>query len=982
MTSVVDASKSPSDLSAYELFLLPNALEVLLVHAPPTLSAPRSGEDEVSEMAAVCLTVGVGTFADPPPLLGLAHYLEHMLFLGSAKYPQENAFEAYLSRYGGYSNAATDCEMTKFFFEVAPHGLLKALDIFANFFIAPLLLLESMDRELVAIDDEFQSANQHDRVRLQQVLCDAGRRDGSTHPYHQFGWGNSASLKDASNEPINVRVALNDFFKQHYTAGRMKLAVCSSLPLATMAECVRNSFGAIPSSTAPGLWYPPLPRLAPPGRLLTFESISETHALHLFFALPPTTNGRDRQSQLAAAEYLRYVLRHEGSKSLLHYLHQKGWATAIEAGIAETQGYEHGSYGSIFEVQIDLSLLGVAHWDIIVTHVYSILHYCQHTSNCPSWIHAEFQATAKVAFAFPAPVDPISRVQALATYMLDRLDVDRKELLGLHLGPCLYQPFNPAAIATLLTFMVPTNMQVALVTTVHSSDIRRLHDRSPCTEPWGRIAYETARIQPKLLARWTMATPAPYRLPRANPFMPTDFTIEAETSDATPLRLDVPGRHWLQRSTLSPRVTAFFQLVMPFGQASVDTHARLLVYVRLAELRLRETKYFAQCAEMDVNIRVQDGSIHVSVAGYRHHLPYLVTTLFDALTRPEVPRTVELDPVVELLCAELASDVADVGAMATYIRLQLLDASPVQHALDDVLRALRSLTITDVSAFISSPQLFARAHLTSFVAGNASKSTVVTLAHQLVGMLSMPETLSPRSHALYSPKRLQTSTLPVHDGRGLLVRVLSARTDDVNSCVEMYFQCGALHPKELAILNVLRQLMKEPLFHHLRTLESIGYHVACYVKVTHNVLGYAIVVESATSNASAIARRLDAFLQTTFPTILRALSPDALALRLDAIRAIWQRPSVPHEVWAALLTGQNGIDDAAMQAAVRAVTHQDLLAKYDDWFLTSARKLRVHVVGQDHAVPNVPLETLVDASAAPILIQDISRFKQRQPATP
>ncbi|EQC26502.1 hypothetical protein SDRG_15680 [Saprolegnia diclina VS20] len=982
MTSVVDASKPPSDTSAYELLELPNGLEVLLVHAPPTLAAPGEDEHEVAEMAAACLTVGVGTFADPPQLLGLAHYLEHMLFMGSAKYPQENAFEAYLSRYGGYSNAATDCEVTKYFFEVAPRGLSKALDIFANFFIAPLLLQEAMDRELLAVDDEFQSAGQHDRVRLQQVLCDAGRRDGSTHPYHQFGWGNIASLKDApSKDNINVRLALRGFFEQHYTAERMKLAVCSSLPLATMAQCVRASFGAIPSCTAPGLRYPPLPRLASPRRLLTFGSISETHGLYLFFPLPPTTTGRARQAQLAAAEYIRYVLRHEGSKSLLYYLRQKGWATGIEAGIAETQGYEHGSFGSMFEVEIDLSLLGVAHWDIIVSHVYSILHHFQRSSNCPSWIHAEFQATAKVAFAFPAPVDAISRVQALATYMLDRLDIDRKELLGLHLGPCLYQPFNPAAIASLLTCLVPTNMQVALRTTVHSSDIRGLSARLPCTEPWGEVAYERARIPAKLLARWTMATPAPYRLPQRNPFVPTDFTIETESSDATPKRLDVPGRHWLQRSTLSPRVTAFFQLVLPFGQASLDAHATLLVYVRLAELRLRETTYFAQCADMDISLRVQDGSIHVRVAGYRQHLPSLVTTLFDALTRPELPRATELDHVVEWLCAELTDDVADVGALATYIRLQLLDASPVHHALDDIVRALRRLTLGEVSAFITAPKLFARARLTSYVAGNASTDTAITLVRHLVAMVSMPEMLSPRSHTLYSPKRLQASTLPVNDGRGLLVRVPSAHSDDTTSCVEMYFQCGALHPRAYAIANVLRVLMNEPLFHQLRTLDQVGYHVACYVKVTHNVLGVAILVESATWNVSAIARRLDTFLQTTFPAVLRALSPDALALCLDAVHALWQRPSSPHETWAALLSGQHTVD-GAMAAAVLAVTQEDLLHTYDDWFLRSAQKLRVHVVGQAHSVPNVPFETFLDTASAPILVQDIPRFKQRLPTTP
>jgi len=39
---------------------------------------------------------------------GLSHYLEHMLFMGSAKYPDENEYDDYLTKHGGSSNAFTE----------------------------------------------------------------------------------------------------------------------------------------------------------------------------------------------------------------------------------------------------------------------------------------------------------------------------------------------------------------------------------------------------------------------------------------------------------------------------------------------------------------------------------------------------------------------------------------------------------------------------------------------------------------------------------------------------------------------------------------------------------------------------------------------------------------------------------------------------------------------------------------------------------
>ena len=39
---------------------------------------------------------------------GLSHYLEHMLFMGSKKYPDENEYDSYLTKHGGSSNAFTE----------------------------------------------------------------------------------------------------------------------------------------------------------------------------------------------------------------------------------------------------------------------------------------------------------------------------------------------------------------------------------------------------------------------------------------------------------------------------------------------------------------------------------------------------------------------------------------------------------------------------------------------------------------------------------------------------------------------------------------------------------------------------------------------------------------------------------------------------------------------------------------------------------
>lgn len=121
-TGVTSTSTSPSKLLAsddeflkpsldkrhYRSILLPNNLQVLLVSDPQT------------DVEAAAVHIKAGHFDDPMSRPGLAHFHEHMIFLGNAKYPGENDFDKFVSKNGGVTNAFTDMEDTNYYFNVAP----------------------------------------------------------------------------------------------------------------------------------------------------------------------------------------------------------------------------------------------------------------------------------------------------------------------------------------------------------------------------------------------------------------------------------------------------------------------------------------------------------------------------------------------------------------------------------------------------------------------------------------------------------------------------------------------------------------------------------------------------------------------------------------------------------------------------------------------------------------------------------------------
>lgn len=88
-------------------------------------------EDTETQKAAATLLVRSGSINDPPGYDGLAHFCEHMLFLGTSKYPSENHYSEFVKRHGGAKNAATAEDYTNYYFDIKNEVFSESLDIFS-----------------------------------------------------------------------------------------------------------------------------------------------------------------------------------------------------------------------------------------------------------------------------------------------------------------------------------------------------------------------------------------------------------------------------------------------------------------------------------------------------------------------------------------------------------------------------------------------------------------------------------------------------------------------------------------------------------------------------------------------------------------------------------------------------------------------------------------------------------------------------------
>jgi protease-3 len=142
--------QSPNDKRTYSLVKLANEMEILMISDPD------------AEVSACAIKMTVGSLEEPAKFPGLAHFLEHMLFLGSKKYPDALEYSNFFTTNSGYSNAFTDNNETVYSFECSHEGFPEALDRTCDFFRSPLFDETLAQKEVNAVNSEFENSKEDD----------------------------------------------------------------------------------------------------------------------------------------------------------------------------------------------------------------------------------------------------------------------------------------------------------------------------------------------------------------------------------------------------------------------------------------------------------------------------------------------------------------------------------------------------------------------------------------------------------------------------------------------------------------------------------------------------------------------------------------------------------------------------------------------------------------------------------------------------
>ncbi len=837
-------NKSEHDPRQYEAIKLANGMTVLLVS---DAQAPKS-------LAALALPVG--SLEDPNSQLGLAHYLEHMVLMGSKRYPEPENLSEFLKKHGGSHNASTASYRTAFYLEVENDALEPAVDRMADAIAEPLLDPGNADRERNAVNAELTMARSRDGMRMAQVGAETLN---PAHPSARFSGGNLDTLKDKPDSKLHDE--LTGFYKRYYSANLMMGVLYGNQPLPQLADIAAKTFGRVPNHDAS---VPPItvPAVTPEQQGIIIHYVPAQPRKQLKVEFRIDNNSAAFRSKTDT--YISYLIGNRSKNTLSDWLQKQGLADAINAGADPMVDRN----GGVFAISVSLTDKGLAQRDQVVAAIFNYLKMLRSEGIKQSYFD-EISHVLNLDFRYPSITRDMDYIEWLVDTML-RVPVEH----ALD-APYLADRYDPKAIAERLDAMTPQNARIWFV----SPD--EPHNK---TAYFVNAPYQVDKITPQRFTQWQqLESGISLSLPALNPYIPDDFTLTKPSHefkkpekvvDKPGLRvLYMPSRYFADEPKAD--VTVAFRNAKTMDSARNQVLFSLTDY--LAGLALDQLSYQASVGGLSFSTSPNNG-LMFNANGFTQRLPQLLTALIEGYSS-FTPTEDQLAQAKSWYLEQL--DAAEKGkAFELAIQpVQMVSRVPYSER-SERREVLKTLTLKDVLAYRDS--LLAEATPELLVVGNMSKQQVDTLASTLKHRLGC--TGSEWWHG---------EDVVVDKNHLANLQQVGSSTDSALAAV--YVPTGYDEVTGMAYSSLLGQIIQPWFYSQLRTQEQLGYAVFAFPMSVGRQWGVGFLLQSNSKQPAYLYQRYQDFYPKTEKRLRGMSEADFEQYKQALINELKQRPQTLSE---------------------------------------------------------------------------------------
>lgn len=899
--------KSPADDRDYRYLTLDNGLKVLLVSDPDT------------DKGAAAVDVNVGSYNDPDDRLGLAHFLEHMLFMGTDKYPDVDGYFEFVRANGGMSNAYTTDVRTNYYFDINAEQLEPALDRLAQFFIAPKLDPNYVERERHAVDSEYKLHAKEDGWRL---FVAQNATANPEHPKSRFTIGSLETLNDNDGK---LWQTLKDFYKKYYVASNMSAVVYGKESLDQLEAMAKTAFAGVPAGERPDshIGLPPFTKEQQQVRI-NLVPLKETRALSLNFTLP-TTQPHYEKKPLG---YLARILGYEGEGSLYSALKAEGLIDSLAAYSTDLP-----NEFSEFAIRMELTPAGLEQVDAITAQVFDYLALIR-KEGISSAMFEESKKVAQLGFRFQEQGTPQNMATTLAAKMHY---LPTKDLLS---SAYLYNEYDEALIRQFLDELTSANLRQVVIAPELKTDT---------VEPYFDTAYSIEPLSAELVER--LSSPQEQKahaIPQANPFIADDVTLRDSSKHDEPVVLrDDKGLtlwHRADSSFGTPRSHVQVFISSEDAASSVQNVAMLQLYRALLSHSLNEFGYPAKEAGLNYGLVASRRGLLISLGGYQDKQALLLDAILNAVKDFD-PKASVFEQERAMLVRALKNRTFQPPYRQGMDRLTQLSyvGTPSEAVL---LKAMEGITFEQLQAFAKT--IWRSIHVEMLVYGNHSESEAKALAASV-------------EQALLTDDNRRSKFEGEHLLLGDSDQVMELSIDHNDSMIVSYYQMEETDNRSRGQYALLSRLFASPFFNSLRTEQQLGYVVFAGPRPFERHPGVMFVVQSPKLNAQGLEQRIATFL-TEQQEALKTLTDTELdtyrqGLIGDLLRKDANLNERNNRFWTGIATGETDFNNReAIAAEIEKLTVADMqqaLAR----LLENRGRLTIRSFGEPHQSEKVEEKT-------------------------
>jgi insulysin len=800
---------------------LANGLEAYIISDPKAIQSGAT------------LVVQTGSWSDPVEYPGLAHFLEHMLFLGTEKYPVESEYDSFIKEHNGESNAYTASDHTLYLFSINNDSFEQALDRFAFFFKKPLFNPSGVQRELNAIDQEFAKNFSSDAIREYYVNKELSQ---PSHPFHAFNSGNTQTLTKVS------QAVLKKWYQEHYSANLMHLIIYSPLPLNVLKDLVVEDFKDIANTNRlPTQINAPIFSTPQHKQIAFVEPLRDKNGLRLLWELPPAfAHMQDKDP----AKVVCYIMGHEGANSLLEELKNAGLAENLACG-----GYNLSSEHALISINVQLTEKGLREKDVVIEKIFSVLAALrQH--GIPPYIFDEIQKIEMLRYQYQSRESPFKYLMQMGEPLI------RENLQTFPEQSSILQHYDPQAIQSLLNFLTPNHVHIMIVAKPELSGVRP--DRK---EQWMQIPYTLLPLNQEQMQRWNEPEPiSNWSLPAPNPFIPKKITLASLEAQSDlhagipqPLTLinDPSAKIYYAKDVTFqiPQTMWCFEIKTPLVKKN---NAREMALAELFTQCLKEVlnpfSYSAKMADLDYDIERAENGITVTVRGYQDNAETLFEAILQQLKNIRPPLQ-----LFEWLKSSLLRDYRNFTQESPVAQGFEIYQSIIYENYSTHVQKAQALEPVSYETFLDYCQhLFDQTYTVGLFYGNVEKEQAMRVYHKL------QNTLSSSIYPLEAQMIQKVISLPSTQGPYML----TSTTQNPGNAVILGIESEGFSFKQRAAQQILAQAMNGPFYQTLRTQQQTGYIVYNSAEELERHLFNFFLVQSNSHDPRDLLARFELFIET------------------------------------------------------------------------------------------------------------------------